>query len=108
MVSKMLDAFKDLGCNMSLELHFLHSHLDYSPENLGSLSEEKAEMFHKDIKEIERRYQGRWCINMLAYYFGCLSKRFHKVHTEAREQEELSQQKSNDYSDRNDCSTLLQ
>jgi hypothetical protein len=31
-VNKMLDAFKDLGCNMSLKLHFLHSHLDYFPK----------------------------------------------------------------------------
>jgi hypothetical protein len=30
-VKKMLDAFTDLGCNMSLKLHFLHF-----PENLGS------------------------------------------------------------------------
>jgi hypothetical protein len=67
-VNKMLDAFKDLGCNMSLKFHFLCLYLDYFPENLGSLSEEQGERFHKDVKEIERRYQGRWNINMLAYY----------------------------------------
>jgi hypothetical protein len=104
----MLDSFKDLGCNMSLKLHFLHPHLDYFPENLGSLSEGQGERFHKDVKETEKRYQGKWNINMLAYYFGFLSERFQKLHTEEREQEDLSQQKSNDYSDRNDCSTLLQ
>jgi hypothetical protein len=52
----MPDAFRDLICNMSLELYFLHSHLDYLPKNLGSVSEEQEERFHKDVKEIERRY----------------------------------------------------
>jgi hypothetical protein len=37
---------------------------------------------------------------------GCLSERFQKVHIEEAEQEELSQQRSNDYSDLNDCSEL--
>jgi hypothetical protein len=58
-VNKILDAFKDLVCNTSLKLHLLHSHLDYFPENLGSLSEEQEERFHKDVKEIDRRHQGR-------------------------------------------------
>jgi YesN/AraC family two-component response regulator len=68
-VNNMLDAFKDLCCNMSLELHFLKSHLDYFPENLGSLSEEQGgERFHQNVKEIKKQYQGRWNINMLAGY----------------------------------------
>jgi hypothetical protein len=33
-VNIMLDAFDDLGCNMSLKFHFLCSHLDYLAENL--------------------------------------------------------------------------
>ncbi|GFV91345.1 uncharacterized protein TNCV_898621 [Trichonephila clavipes] len=45
---------------MSVKVHFLHSHLDYFPENLGAVSEEQGERFHQDIKEMERRYQGRW------------------------------------------------
>jgi hypothetical protein len=53
---------------MSLKFHLLHSHLDYSAKNLGSLSEGQGERFHKDVKEIERKYQGRWNINMLADY----------------------------------------
>jgi hypothetical protein len=65
-VNKMLDGFKDLGCNMSLKLHFLHSHLDYFSENLGSLTEGQGERFRTDVKETERRYQGRWNINKLA------------------------------------------
>ncbi|GFU74235.1 HTH_Tnp_Tc3_2 domain-containing protein [Trichonephila clavipes] len=45
---------------MSVKVHFLHLHLDYFPENFGAVSEEQGERFHQDIKEMERRYQGRW------------------------------------------------
>lgn len=67
-VEKMLKSFEKLGCNMSLKVHFLHSHLKSFPENLGDMSEEQGERFHQDIKEMERRYQGRWNVTMLADY----------------------------------------
>lgn len=67
-LSEMLKNFKVLGCKMSLKLHFLYSHLDYFPENLGDVSEEQGERFHQDLKEMERRYQGRWTKTMLADY----------------------------------------
>lgn len=35
---------------MSLNQHFLHSHFDYFPENLGTVSEKQGEIFHQDIK----------------------------------------------------------
>ena len=50
----------------NLKLHFLHTHLDYFPENLGDFSEEQGERFHQDISEMEKRYQGRWVVNMKA------------------------------------------
>jgi len=53
-VRRMLKAFEALGCLMSLKVHFLHSHLDYFPENLGDVSEEQGERFHQDIKEMEK------------------------------------------------------
>jgi hypothetical protein len=65
-VNHMLDKFKTLGCNMSLKVHFLDSHLDYLPTNLGAVSEEQGERFHEDIKEMERRYQGRWKMSKMA------------------------------------------
>jgi hypothetical protein len=58
-VVDLLKILQVLGCNMSIKLHFLNSHIDYFSENLGSLSEEQSERFHQDIKEMERRYQGR-------------------------------------------------
>jgi hypothetical protein len=67
-VRNMLDKFKLLGCNMSLKLHFLASHLDYLPPNLGAVSEEQGERFHQYLINVERRYQGRWDVNMMADY----------------------------------------
>jgi hypothetical protein len=40
---------------MSLKVRFLNAHLDYFPENLGAVSEEQGERFHKDIQEMETR-----------------------------------------------------
>lgn len=67
-VKDMLSAFKKLGCRMSLKVHFLFSHLDYFPDNLGDFSEEMGERFHQDIKIMETRYQGRWDVSMMADY----------------------------------------
>jgi len=64
----MLDKFKLLGCKMSLKLHFLASHLDYFPPNLGAVREEQGERLHQDLKDVERRYQGCWDVNMMADY----------------------------------------
>ena len=50
--------YKVLGCKLSLKVHFLFSHLDQFPENLGAVSEEQGEQFHQYIKEMERQYQG--------------------------------------------------
>ena len=58
-VKALLDNFHKLGCNISVKVHFLHSCLEYFPENLGALSEEQGEKFHLDIKITEKRYQGR-------------------------------------------------
>jgi hypothetical protein len=54
----VLKNFKKLGCNMSVKVHFLHSHIGYFPENLVRFSEEQGEIFHQDIKEMEKRYRG--------------------------------------------------
>ena len=62
LVEKLLQAFHNLQCNMSVKVRFLLSHLDYFPENLGAFSEEQGERFHQDIKVMEKRYKGRWNI----------------------------------------------
>jgi hypothetical protein len=53
---------------MSLKVHFLGSHLDVFPENLGAVSDEHEERFHQDISNIEKRYQGKWSLSMPADY----------------------------------------
>lgn len=64
----MIKKFKTHGCLLSLKVQFLHNHLDFFPENLGDVSEEQGERFHQDIKEMEKRYQGRWNIKMMRDY----------------------------------------
>jgi len=67
-IQKLLNAFQKMGCRMSLKLHFLHSHLDFFPENLGAVSDEQGERFHQDIQQMEKRYQGFWNESMMADY----------------------------------------
>ncbi|GBN26839.1 hypothetical protein AVEN_255607-1 [Araneus ventricosus] len=65
---RMLTAYDAQGCKINLKVHFLHSHIDYFPENLGAYSEEQGERFHLDVRDNESRYQGRWDVNMLTDY----------------------------------------
>ncbi|GBM05121.1 hypothetical protein AVEN_197689-1 [Araneus ventricosus] len=71
---EMIKNFKILGCSMNLKVHFLDSHLDYFPENLCAVSEEQGEVFHQDIKEMKRRYQGKWNVSMIADYCWMLQR----------------------------------
>ena len=54
LVTTMLLAYRDLGCKMSIKLHFL--------------SDEQGERFHQDLMTMENCYQGRWDRNMMADY----------------------------------------
>lgn len=51
---------------MLLQLHFLHSHLDYFPGNMGAVSDEHGERFCQDVSQIEKRCSGEWSSNVLA------------------------------------------
>ena len=68
LVQTMLDASHHMKCSMSFKVHFLHSHLDFFPPNLGDVSDEHGERFHQDIATMEKRYQGKWTPAMLADY----------------------------------------
>jgi hypothetical protein len=39
------EIFKNFGCNMSMKVHFLWSHLDYSIPNLGGFSDVMGKHF---------------------------------------------------------------
>jgi len=73
-VQNLLTLYKAMGCNMSLKIHFLESHLDFFPENLGEVSDEHGERFHPDILAVEKRYQGKWTSSMLADYCWTLKR----------------------------------
>ena len=64
-IKELLIAHKALGCNMSLKIHFLHSHLDFFPPNLRAVRDEQGEQFHQDIVTMEKRFQGKSTVNML-------------------------------------------
>ncbi|UYV70175.1 hypothetical protein LAZ67_7002094 [Cordylochernes scorpioides] len=53
----MLKSYEALGVNMSIKVHYLHSHLDKFPDNLGAYSDAQGERFHQDRKVMEERYQ---------------------------------------------------
>ena len=53
-VDELLLSLRGLWCRMSIKLHYLHSHLDMFPDNLGDVSEEQGEKFHQDIKVIRQ------------------------------------------------------
>ena len=81
MVEELLLSLQDLGCKMSIKVHYLHSHLSEFPANLGDVSEEQGERFHQDVKVMEERYQGRWNCNMMADYCWSLMRDApHAVH----------------------------
>ena len=65
MEDNMLKAYENLGSRISLKMHFLHSHLDFFPPNLGAVSDEPGKRFHQDIFVMESRYQGRSNANMM-------------------------------------------
>jgi hypothetical protein len=65
---------KYMGCNMSLKVYFLGSHLDFFPENLGAVSDEHGERFHQNIYNMEKRYQGKWSLSMLVDYCWTLKR----------------------------------
>ncbi|GBN53139.1 hypothetical protein AVEN_272827-1, partial [Araneus ventricosus] len=68
LVGDMAKCFRVIGCNMSLKLHILDSHLNFFPQNLGAISDEHGERFHQDISMFEKRFSGRWNRSMLAEY----------------------------------------
>ena len=67
-VQDLLTLYKVMGCNMSLKIHFLESHLDFFPENLCKVSDEQGERFHRDITAMEKLNQGKWTSSMLVDY----------------------------------------
>ncbi|GBM46857.1 hypothetical protein AVEN_216570-1 [Araneus ventricosus] len=68
LVGDMVKYFRVIGCNMSLKLHVLDSHLNFFPQNLGAISDEHEERFHLDISMFEKLFSGRWNRSLLTEY----------------------------------------
>jgi len=73
-VQDLLTSYKAMGCNMTLKIQFLESHLNFFLENLGKVIDEHGERFHQDILAMEKRYQGKWTSSMLADYCWTLKR----------------------------------
>jgi hypothetical protein len=63
--SDLLTAYKPMGCNMSLKVHFLGFHLDFFPENLGAVSDEHERVLSGHLQhgkavpgQVEPQYAG--------------------------------------------------
>ena len=74
LVTNMLTALRNFGCNMSIKMHYLFSHMRRLPKNLGPMSDDQGDRFHQDMKEMETRYQGRWDAVMIADYCWTLKR----------------------------------
>ena len=68
LVSELLQNYEKMGCSMSLKINFLDSHLDFFSSNIGSVSDEHGECFHRKISTMENRYKVKWSPGMLADY----------------------------------------
>jgi len=68
MVADLVKSYKAMGCNVSGQVHFLDSHLDFFSEDLWAVSEKHGEQFHQDISTMEWWHQGKWSPSMLADY----------------------------------------
>jgi len=66
--------YHKLGCNMSLKIHKLHSHLDFFPDICGIVSDEYSECFDQEIAMMEKRYQGKWSTSILGDYCWTLAR----------------------------------
>ena len=49
-VGALMICLHELGCNMSVKVHFLGSYLDRFPENLGDGSDKQGERFTETSK----------------------------------------------------------
>ena len=64
-IEKLLKSYEDMGCRMSLKIHFLDFHLNFFPPNLVAVSDEHGKRFHQDMTKMESNYQGKWNPGMM-------------------------------------------
>ena len=107
-VNEMVIEFEKLGYLMNIKLHFLNSHLDFFPNNLGDFSEEQGERFHQDIKDVEKRYQGRWDKFMLEDFCWLLKRETKKRHRRLGHRRSFEDKKIRKNQNKNDSFFFLE
>jgi hypothetical protein len=55
----LLNAYQTMGCNNSLKIHSLRFHMDFSPPNLGAVSDENREGFRQNISALGNSDAGK-------------------------------------------------
>ena len=50
-IDNMLQNFQEMKVDMSLEIHMMHSYLNFSTGNMGAISDGDGERFHQDNRE---------------------------------------------------------
>jgi len=55
LAEELLSSYQKLGCNMSVKIHFLSSHVDFFPEN-------------QDTAAMDDRYKRKWSASMFVDY----------------------------------------
>ena len=71
-IEKLLKSYEGMRCRMSLKIHFLHSHHNFFPPNLGAVSDEHGERFHQDITKMESNYPGKGNPGMMGDFYWML------------------------------------
>ena len=74
LIRNLIEICKAFGANIIIKMHYLSSHVNEIPENLGAVSDEQGERFHQDIKDMEERYLCRWDIVLMADYCWSLKR----------------------------------
>ena len=67
-IEDLLKNYRKMGVRMSLKVYFLHSHLDFFPDNLGDIRNEEGERLHQYLQKNEKNYQSFWDERMLSDY----------------------------------------
>ena len=83
-VNDLLKHYHGMGCNMSLKVHVLHTHLDYFWEIVVDVSDKHGERFHQDFLVMEQRFKGKWNLGMFIDYYWCIKKEDHTPHKRLR------------------------
>lgn len=70
LINNRLTAFRNLGCSMSMHIHYTFSRMNRFPENLCSMGGKQGKRFHQDMWKMKTRFQGRRdAVMMVDYYW---------------------------------------